>query len=82
MVPTAIGGGVLQPSINSLITKNVDQSDIGGILGISSAFFSGANAVTPLIMGAIFEVAGSTYPFLLGGVVLFVMWLLFRVKLE
>jgi MFS family permease len=47
MVPAAIGGGVLQPSINSMITKQVLPIEIGGILGISASFLSGANAITP-----------------------------------
>ncbi len=82
MVPTAIGGAVLQPSINSLITKNVDKSDVGGILGISSSFFSAANAITPLAMGAVFELMGSTYPFLLGGIILMILWLVARPKFK
>ena len=67
MVPAAIGGGVLQPGINSLITKRVERGEVGGMLGISAAFLSGANAIAPLIGGAIFQAWGSTAPFLLGG---------------
>ena len=40
MVPVAIGGGVLQPTINSLITKRIEPSEIGGTLGISAALLS------------------------------------------
>jgi MFS family permease len=76
MVPAAVGGGVLQPSINSMITKNVSSEDVGGILGISASFFSGANAITPLILGAIFELFGSTAPFLIGGGILLALWLI------
>jgi DHA1 family tetracycline resistance protein-like MFS transporter len=67
MVPASIGGGVLQPSINSLITKRIEPSEVGGMLGISAAFLSGANALAPLIGGALFQAFGSTAPFLLGG---------------
>lgn len=74
MIPAAIGGGVLQPSINSMITKKVSSEDVGGILGISASFFSGANAITPLVLGAIFEFLGSTAPFLIGGVLLIALW--------
>jgi DHA1 family tetracycline resistance protein-like MFS transporter len=76
MVPAAVGGGVLQPSINSMITKNVSSEDVGGILGISASFFSGANAITPLILGAVFEFFGSTAPFLIGGGILLTLWLI------
>jgi MFS family permease len=75
MVPAAIGGGILQPSINSLITKRVGQADIGGALGISAAFLSAANAVAPVLGGALFEGLGSTAPFLMGGLLIAVLWL-------
>ena len=70
MVPASIGGGVLQPSINSLITKRVAPDKVGGMLGISAALLSGANAIAPLLGGAIFQALGASAPFLLGGAVL------------
>jgi MFS family permease len=74
IIPAAIGGGVLQPSINSMITKRVAGDEVGGTLGLSSAFLSGANAVTPVILGAIFQWLGSTAPFLIGGSLLLALW--------
>lgn len=76
MVPIAVGGGVLQPSINSLITKRVELADIGGMLGISAAFLSAANAVAPLVGGAIFQAFGSTAPFFIGGLLMAALLLL------
>jgi DHA1 family tetracycline resistance protein-like MFS transporter len=70
MIPASIGGGILSPAINSLITRRVSGQDIGGTLGVSSALVSLANAATPLIGGAIFQFIGSTAPFLIGGLVL------------
>jgi MFS transporter, DHA1 family, tetracycline resistance protein len=67
MLPTAIGGGVLQPGINSLITKRVDPLEIGGMLGISAAFLSAANATAPVFGGLLFQSLGPAAPFLLGG---------------
>ncbi|RPI29273.1 MAG: MFS transporter, partial [Chloroflexota bacterium] len=75
MVPAAIGGGILHPSINSLITKRVENSEVGGMLGISAAFLSAANAFAPLAGGAIFQVFGSTAPFLFGGLLMAVLLL-------
>ena len=63
MIPVAIGGGILQPAINSLITKRVDALDVGGMLGISAAFLSAANAVAPIIGGALFQAIGPGAPF-------------------
>jgi len=76
MVPVSIGGGILQPSINSLITKRVDLEDIGGMLGISAALLSGANAIAPLLGGAIFQIWGPSAPFILGGVMLGLLFVL------
>jgi fucose permease len=73
--PAALGGGVLQPAINSLITKAADKKEVGGMLGISSSFYSAANAIAPLFYGSLFQWLGSTAPFLLGGAILAVLWL-------
>jgi DHA1 family tetracycline resistance protein-like MFS transporter len=63
MVPTAIGGGVLQPSINSMLTKRSEPEERGGILGISAAFLSAANALAPLIGAALFAAVSTSAPF-------------------
>ena len=78
MIPCAVGGGVLQPSINSLLTRKSDPAEVGGILGLSAAFLSGANALTPLIMGAIFQWVGPSAPFVLGGIILLILWVVAR----
>ncbi|MCL5275065.1 MAG: MFS transporter [Chloroflexi bacterium] len=78
LLPATVGGGVLSPSINSAITKRVLSTEVGGMLGLSAAFVSVANAFAPLIFGAVFQVFGSTAPFLLGGLLIAVMWLLAR----
>ena len=70
MIPASIGGGILQPAINSLITKRVEPGEVGGTLGFSAAFLSGANAIAPLIGGAIFQALGSTAPFLTFGLIM------------
>ncbi len=67
MIPASIGGGILSPSINSLITKHVAKRDVGGALGVSSSLTSAANALAPLIGGALFQFVGTSAPFLLGG---------------
>jgi len=47
MIPASIGGSILQPSVNSLLTRRVKPDEVGGTLGISAAFLSGANAWRP-----------------------------------
>jgi MFS transporter, DHA1 family, tetracycline resistance protein len=78
LVPVTVGGSVLSPSINSAITKRVGITEIGGMLGISAAFVSAANALAPLVGGAVFQVFGSTAPFLGGGLLMAVLWVLAR----
>ncbi len=63
MIPTGIGGAMLQPTLNSLITKRVAPTEIGGILGVSIAMLSLANALAPIFGGAIFQIAGASAPF-------------------
>ncbi len=74
MVPAAVGGGVLQPSINSMLTRRSKATEIGGILGISAAFLSGANALAPLVLAALFQWIGPSVPFIAGAVILFILW--------
>lgn len=80
IIPIAIGGGVLQPSINSLITRRVAAEEVGGNLGISAAFLSAANATAPVVLGGVFELLGSTAPFLTGGLLALVLWGISRRK--
>ncbi len=74
-IPTTIGASILSPSINSLITKQVASSQVGGTLGVSSALVSAANAITPLLGGAMFQWLGSTAPFLTGGLLMALLFL-------
>jgi MFS family permease len=63
MIPASLGGGILPPSINSLITKRVLPQQRGEMLGTSSAFASGANVLAPLVGGALFQVFSIGAPF-------------------
>lgn len=73
MIPVSVGGAVLAPTINSAITKRIDHSEVGGMLGISAALVSAANAIAPIALGALYQVIGPAAPFVLGGIVLLVM---------
>ncbi len=73
MIPASIGGGILQPSINSLITKRIEPGEIGGTLGISSALQSAANAFAPVIGGSLFQAGGSSLPFWVWAVIMGVL---------
>ena len=73
--PAALGGGVLHPAVNSLITKASDKREVGGMLGISAGFFSAANAVAPLFYGSLFQWLGAPVPFFAGGLILLMLWI-------
>lgn len=74
MIVASIGGAVLSPAINSSITRRVDPGEVGGTLGISASFVSAANALAPVVFGAVFNWLGSTAPFLIAGLVTAVLW--------
>lgn len=82
MVPVAIGGGILQPAINSLITKRVTPLEVGGMLGISAAFLSAANAIAPIIGGLLFQAFGSAAPFIVWGILMAGLLLLARWQIK
>jgi DHA1 family tetracycline resistance protein-like MFS transporter len=74
--PAALGGGVLHPAVNSLITQSSDRTEVGGMLGISAASYSAANAVGPIFYGSLFQWFGAPVPFMAGGLILLLLWML------
>jgi len=74
-IPAAIGGGTLHPAVNSLISKSADKTEVGGMLGVSAAAYSAANAIAPLFYGALFQWLGAPVPFLAGGAILLALFL-------
>jgi len=67
IIPLAVGAGLIRPTLNSLMTQNVPETDYGAILGVSASFVSAANAVAPLMAALIFQQVGVSAPFLIGG---------------
>jgi len=66
----AVGYGVAQPSINSLISRHTDEDMQGGVLGISQSFSSLARVLGPAWGGWVFDKYGVASPYLSGGIVL------------
>ncbi len=73
--PAALGGGVLHPAVNSLITKTSNKNEVGEMLGISAGFYSAANAIAPLFYGFLFQWLGAPVPFFVGGAILLILWM-------
>ena len=74
--PAAVGGGVLHPAVNSMITKASAKAEVGSMLGISASFYSAANAIAPLFYGSLFQWFGAPVPFMAGGMILLILWLI------
>jgi len=74
IVPLSVGAGLIRPGLNSLMTKRVNKGEYGSVLGVSSSFVSAANAAAPLLGGFLFQTYGGTMPFLLGGIVMGVLF--------
>ncbi|MGE5248952.1 MAG: MFS transporter [Bacteroidota bacterium] len=72
--PAALGGAVLHPAINSLISQSAGPEETGSLLGLSAGFYSAANAAAPLFYGILFQWFGPPVPFLAGGVLLAGLW--------
>ncbi len=70
IIPVSIGAGLIRPTLNSLLTQYADKRDYGSVLGVSAASVSAANAAAPVFFGLLFQAAGSTVPFLLGGLLM------------
>jgi MFS family permease len=49
LLPLALASGMLRVSTNSALTKSVDPSEVGGILGLSASMNSLTRVVAPLI---------------------------------
>jgi MFS family permease len=60
-----VGGAILRPLLNSLLTQQVPVEHSGAALGISAAVISAMNALAPLVGGGLFA-RNPAYPFALG----------------
>ena len=70
LIPVSVGAGLIRPALNSLLTQRVRPGEYGGILGLSAALVSAANAAAPLLAGLLFQSYGASAPFLVGGLLM------------
>jgi predicted MFS family arabinose efflux permease len=66
----ALGNGVANPSINSLISRNASEDMQGGVLGISQSFASLARVLGPAWGGWVFGKWGYASPYWSGATIL------------
>jgi DHA1 family tetracycline resistance protein-like MFS transporter len=71
----AAGFGLINTSIPAFLSKRSSGSEQGSVLGILSSVASIANIPGPLIIGVVYDVAGSFVPFALSSIMLAIAFL-------
>ena len=66
LVPLSLATGMLRVSTNSALTKSVQQSEVGGILGLSASMTSFTAVIAPLIGAYLLESISPAAPGVLG----------------
>ena len=67
---TAGGFGMVNPSINSLISRNADDGRQGLTMGVNQAMAALGRVAGPVFGGLLFDEVGITLPYLIGGAML------------
>ncbi len=68
----ALGTGILQPTLISLVSKYSPEDRQGAILGVNQSIASLARVLGPLLGGFAFQTLGYEAPFVIGGVFTFI----------
>jgi DHA1 family tetracycline resistance protein-like MFS transporter len=66
----AVGMGLLNPSINSLISRQAGAEERGGIMGVAQSGASLARVLGPAVAGPLFELIGRNAPYYAGVLVM------------
>ncbi len=77
----SFGTGIMTPSSLSLISRHADERQQGGILGINQSLGALARVLGPIWGAFVFQVFGTSWPFLTGGFVLLGVVFLVRMTL-
>jgi MFS family permease len=72
----AVGMGLVQPSLNSLISRRSGREEQGEVLGVSQSVGSLARVLGPLAAGFLFTEFGRHAPYLWGAALIAAAWLL------
>ncbi len=70
MIPMALGAGIFNTVINSLLSKAVYAEDVGSTLGLSSSLESLTRVVSPSASGYMLGALGATVPGLVGAAIM------------
>ncbi len=72
----SFGTGIMTPSCLSLISNLADERQQGGILGINQSLGAFGRVLGPIWGAFVFQLYGTSWPFLTGGIVLFIVVLI------
>ena len=70
MAVLALGLGILNPAVTSLVSREAGTTERGGILGVNQSGQSLARILGPLIAGLAYSVAGSAAPYYIGAMIM------------
>ena len=73
LAPLALGGGVLNTVISSLVTKSVYPDEVGGALGLSASLEALTRVLAPALGGVLIQQLGASSLGVVGGVLM--IWL-------
>lgn len=76
----AVGMGLLNPSITSLISRQAATEERGGVMGVAQSGASLARVVGPAVAGPLFELIGRNAPYY-GGALVMLLVLAFALRL-
>ncbi|NDJ76342.1 MAG: major facilitator superfamily domain-containing protein 9 [Chloroflexi bacterium] len=78
LTPLSLAVGVLSTTIHSVLTKQVKNQEVGGVLGVASSIGSVTRILGPITGAILLDVLGTWAPGLFGA--LLVSWLLFYAR--
>jgi len=82
LVFQAVGTGILQPTVLSMISKYSPDKEQGAILGINQSLSALARVFGPLWGGFSYQVLGYQFPFITGGIIMLFTFLFSVSKLR
>lgn len=79
----SVGIGLISPTINSLISKNVSPMEIGEVFGVNTSLSSLMTVLGPLWAGLVYDYVRPSAPYWIGAILLIIAFILIsRLKLK
>jgi DHA1 family tetracycline resistance protein-like MFS transporter len=78
----SLGTGVMTPSCLGMISRHADPAQQGGVLGINQALGALGRVLGPVWGAFVFDAAGTSWPFLTGGIVMSLVVILAWISLR